>query len=142
MIQNCRSSCALLLLAALFLLSGLTNAQAQRDDSRFDFYARGPYRENVPRPQTVTRFDVGDFHTNYATMERVIERIAEAAPDRVRITDIGETNEHRMMHLLVISAPENMRRLEQIRANIARLADPRATSTAEAESIANETPII
>jgi hypothetical protein len=141
MIQNGRVR-ALLLLAALVVLSLSTNAPAQRDDSRFDFYARGPYRENVPRPQTVTRFDVGDFHTNYATMERVIERIASAAPDRVRLTDIGETNEHRMMHLLVISAPENLQRLDQIKANVARLADPRTTGAQEAARIAAEMPII
>jgi hypothetical protein len=141
MIQNDRFR-ALLLLAALVVLSLSTGAQAQRDDSRFDFYARGPYRESVPRPQTVTRFDVGDFHTNYATMERVIERIAAAAPDRVRVTDIGETNEHRSMHLLVISAPENLQRLDQIKANIARLADPRTTNAGEAARIAKEMPII
>ncbi|HZG53418.1 MAG TPA: M14 family zinc carboxypeptidase [Pyrinomonadaceae bacterium] len=132
----------LLLLAALFVLSLSTDAPAQRDDSRFDFYARGPYREQVPRPQTTTRFDVGDFHTNYATMERVIERIAQAAPDRVRVTDIGETNEHRSMHLVVISAPENLQRLDQIKANIARLADPRTTNAQEAARIAREMPII
>ena len=141
MIQNGRAR-VLLLLAALVVLSHPTNAPAQRDDSRFDFYARGPYRENVPRPQTVTRFDVGDFHTNYATMERVIERIAAAAPDRVRVTDIGETNEHRSMHLLVISAPENLQRLDQIKANVARLADPRTTTRQEAARIAAEMPII
>lgn len=141
MIQNGRAR-VLLLLATLVVLSHPTDAPAQRDDSRFDFYARGPYRENVPRPQTVTRFDVGDFHTNYATMERVIERIAAAAPDRVRVTDIGETNEHRMMHLLVISAPENLQRLDQIKANIARLADPRTTSQQEAARIASEMPVI
>src|SRR5919112_6212230 len=130
--RSARSSCALILFAALFFFSCFTDAQAQRDDSRFDFYARGPYRENVPRPQTVTRFDVGDFHTNYATMERVIERIAAAAPDRVRITDIGETNEHRMMHLLVISSPDNLSRIDQIKANVARLADPRTTNAGDA----------
>jgi hypothetical protein len=141
MIQNGRVR-PLILLAALVCLSLSSHAQAQRDDSRFDFYTRGPYRENVPRPQTVTRFDVGDFHTNYATMERVIERIAAAAPDRVRVTDIGETNEHRSMHLLVISAPENLQRLDQIKANVARLADPRTTTRQEAARIAAETPII
>ncbi|HEY1403835.1 MAG TPA: M14 family zinc carboxypeptidase, partial [Pyrinomonadaceae bacterium] len=141
MLQNGRFR-VLRLIVALVVISLSTNAHAQRDDSRFDFYARGPYRENVPRPQTTTRFDVGDFHTNYATMERVIERIAEAAPDRVRLTDIGETNEHRSMHLLVISAPENLQRLDQIKANIARLADPRTTNAQEAARIAREMPII
>ncbi|HYE65450.1 MAG TPA: M14 family zinc carboxypeptidase [Pyrinomonadaceae bacterium] len=117
-------------------------ARAQRDDSRFDFYARGPYSESVPRPQSILRFDVGEFHTNYALMEQVINAIAQAAPERVRITDIGLTNEHRMMHLIAISAPENIRRLDQIKANIARLADPRTLPAQEAQRLINETPLI
>ncbi len=127
---------------AAVLIFCISNAFAQRDDARFDFYTRAPYRENVPRPQSILRFDVGEFHTNYALMERVIEKIAVAAPDRVRVMDIGETNEHRMMHLVAISSPENIARLDQIKANIARLADPRKLSEAEAQAIANETPVI
>jgi hypothetical protein len=138
MLQNCRRPALLLLL----VFSIVTFAQAQRDDSRFDFYARGPFRESVPRPQTVLRFDVGEFHTNYALMERVIERISQAASDRVRVLDIGETNEHRMMHLVAISAPENIARLDQIRANIARLSDPRKTTPQEAERLIAEMPVI
>lgn len=138
MISIRRLLAALALLCALFL----PFARAQRDDSNFDFYARGPFRENVPRPQTLLRFDVGQFHTNYAQMERVIEKIAQAAPDRVRVMDIGETNEHRMMHLVAISAPENIARLDGIKKNIARLADPRALSSADAQKLLSETPLI
>jgi hypothetical protein len=119
-----------------------SSAYSQRDDSRFDFYARGPYREAVPRPQSITRYDVGDFHTNYAMMERVLEKIAQAAPDRVRVMDIGETNEHRMMHLVAISSPENIQRLDEIKAGIARLADPRRVSTEEAGRIVSSQPLI
>src|ERR1043165_5175182 len=117
-------------------------ARAQRDDSRFDFYARGPYQEKVPRPQSILRFEVGEFHTNYALMERVNNATQQAAPDRVRVMDIGETNEHRMMHLVAISAPENIARLDQIRANIARLSDPRNVSRQEAERLIAEMPVI
>ncbi len=138
MLQNCRRLALLLLL----LFSIASFVQAQRDDSRFDFYARGPFRESVPRPQSVLRFDVGEFHTNYALMERVIERISQAASDRVRVLDIGETNEHRMMHLVAVSAPENIARLEQIRANIARLSDPRKVSAQEAGQLIREMPVI
>ncbi|HEX8491864.1 MAG TPA: M14 family zinc carboxypeptidase [Pyrinomonadaceae bacterium] len=127
---------------ALLLFVCLSSARAQRDDSQFDFYARGPFRENIPRPQSLLRFDVGQFHTNYAQMERVIERIAQAAPDRVRITDIGETNEHRMMHVVAISAPENINRLEEIKQNVARLADPRGLSSVEAQRLIASTPVI
>jgi hypothetical protein len=132
------------LLRALALICTLLASftYAQRDDSRFDFYARGPYREQVPRPQGILRYDVGEFHTNYATMERVLLAVSQAAPDRVRVMDIGETNEHRMMHLVAISAPENIQRLDEIKANIARLADPRRTTPEEAQRIISSTPAI
>jgi hypothetical protein len=133
---------ALALLLLLLLLLTPFTILAQRDDSRFDFYARGPYRESVPRPQSVTRFEVGEFHTNYATMERYLEKLAAAASDRVRVMDIGETSEHRMMHLVAVTSPENLRRLDQIKESIARLSDPRTLSQQDAQGIVNSTPLI
>src|SRR6185503_11861098 len=111
-------------------------------EPKFDFYNRGEYRANVPKPQSILRFDVGDHHTTYAQMEQVIEAIAKTAPDRVKIFDIGETNEHRMQHLVAISAPENIARLDEIKAANARLADPRKTSASEASSLAQSNPAI
>lgn len=131
-----------ILIVVFSLLPFLISVQAQRDDSKFDFYARGPYRENVPRPQSFLRYDVGQFHTNYSQMERVIEAIAKAASDRVRIADIGLTNEHRMQHLVIISSPENMTRIDEIKANVAKLTDPRRTTNQEAQNISANTPII
>ncbi|MCP9494709.1 MAG: M14 family metallopeptidase [Pyrinomonadaceae bacterium MAG19_C2-C3] len=116
--------------------------QAQSNAAPFDFYTRGPFRPNVPRPQSILGFDVGDFHTNYATMERVINSIAAAAPDRVKITDIGRTNELRQMHLIAISSPENIARLDSIKANVKRLSDPRTTAQTEANTIVEQTPLI
>jgi hypothetical protein len=111
-------------------------------EEKFDFYMRGAYRAEVPRPQTILRYDVGNFHTTYAQMERVIEAIAKAAPDRVKVYDIGETNEHRMQHLVAISSPENIARLDQIKANNARLIDSRTTSATDANTIAQNNPAI
>jgi hypothetical protein len=109
---------------------------------KFDFYTRGAYRAEVPRPQTLLRYDVGDFHTTYAQMEKYIEGVSLSAPDRVRIFDIGETNEHRMMHIVAISAPENIARLDEIKANNARLTDSRRTSPTEASAITQNNPLI
>ncbi|MBV9215218.1 MAG: hypothetical protein JO053_03495, partial [Acidobacteria bacterium] len=130
-----------LLVAGLVCLGFCSFAFAQAEE-HFDFYTRGEYRANVPRPQSLLRFDVGDFHTTYAQMENVINAIAAAAPDRVKIYDIGLTNEHRMQHLVVVSSPENMARIDEIKANNARLTDPRKTSTAEANTIAQNNPAI
>ncbi|MGB7924999.1 MAG: M14 family zinc carboxypeptidase, partial [Pyrinomonadaceae bacterium] len=136
-----RRAARLVALALLFVSFALV-VNAQRDDARFDFYTRGPYRADVPRPQKTLGYDVGDFHTNYAMMERVVEKIAQAAPDRVRVMDMGETNEHRMMHVIAISAPENIARLAQIKAAMARLSDPRSITQQEAQQLVAELPVI
>ncbi|MGH9944997.1 MAG: M14 family zinc carboxypeptidase, partial [Pyrinomonadaceae bacterium] len=137
-----KQSARLLALLAALVFCLLPARAQQPNEARFDFYTRGPYREAVPRPQAITRYDVGDFHTNYATMERVIDRIAQSASDRVRVFDMGLTNEYRMMKLLAISSPENIARLEEIKANIARLSDPRRTGADEARRIVDATPIV
>jgi hypothetical protein len=115
---------------------------AQTDDSKFDFYARGGYRENVPRPEQILRYEVGSHHTTYAQMEKVIEEIAKASPERVKIFDLGLTGEHRMQHLVAISSPENMARLDEIKANIGKLTDSRKTSQIEVNTIIQKTPMI
>lgn len=46
------------------------------------------------------------------------------------------------MRTLLVSAPENLARLEQIRQNIARLTDPRRTSPQEAAAIVAATPVV
>ncbi len=127
-------------LLSLIALLLTTAAASSQTEPKFDFYTRGPYRTNVPTPQTLLRYDVGDHHTTYAQMEKVIEEIAKAASDRVRIFDIGTTNEHRMQHVVAISAPENISRLDEIKAGTARLTDPRKTSKADAEQIARINP--
>ena len=122
-----------------FLLASFSFAQTEE---KFDFYTRGEYRQGVPRPSDVLRFDVGDHHTTYAQMEAYINAVQKAAPERVRIFDIGLTNEYRMQHIVAISSPQNMARLDDIKAANARLADPRATGASEANQIIQNNPSI
>lgn len=124
------------------LLTAFCPLVSAQPEEKFDFYARGPYRENVPRPQSILRYEPGSFHTTYAQMERVMNAIAGAASDRVKVYEIGLTNEHRMQYVIAVSSPENIARIDEIRANVAKLADPRTTSTSEAAQIAQNTPAI
>ena len=91
-----------LIVLVIVTFSAALGAQAQQLEGKFDFYNRGEYRTGVPRPQSILRYDVGDHHTTYAQMEKVIDEIAKAAPDRVRVFDIGLTNEYRMQHIVEI----------------------------------------
>ena len=128
-----------LVLTAILIVAGVFSAFAQTSE-KFDFYTRGEYRPEVPRPQTILRYDVGDHHTTYAQMETVIGAIAKAAPDRVKIFDIGLTNEFRMQHVVAISSAENMARLDELKANNAKLTDPRVTNEAQANQIIQNNP--
>ena len=118
--------------AIFMILISLSSVMGQ-EEAPFDFYSRGNYRAEVPKPQSILRYDVGVQHTTYAQMEKVIESIAKAAPDRVKIFEIGLTNEYRMQYAIAISSPENIARLDEIKAANAKLTDPRTTSPAEAQ---------
>lgn len=113
-----------------------------RDDRFFSFYDRGPYRPQVPRPDSLLGYSVGDRQTQFAWQERVLLAIADAARDRVRVEEIGITTERRVQRLYLISAPEHMTRLDAIRADLDRLADPRTLTAAEIEALTARVPAV
>nr|MDQ6925043.1 hypothetical protein [Candidatus Eremiobacteraeota bacterium] len=115
---------------------------AARDDRRFDFTARGPYRPEIPRPDTLLGYALGARNTQYGEQERVLLAIAAAARDRVRVEEIGASHEGRRMRIFIVSAPENIARLDAIRADLARIADPRTTAAGEVPTIAARTPAV
>ncbi len=129
-----------------FCLAGLAGAQTptpliKPDEVPFDFYERGPYRADVPRPATLLGYEPGEFHTTYANYERFLRALA-AHTDRLQIRTLGQTPEHRPLYLLAVSAPENLAKLDAVQADVARLADPRTCSQAEADGIAAGSPMV
>ena len=135
--------------ALLLALAGATALEAQRvatdavrDDANFSFYSHGPYRQGVPRPESILGYDVGKAHTQYHLQERVLLAIAEAARDRVRVEEIGVTNERRTMRIYLVSSPENIARLDQIRADLDRIADPRGATQAQLDAVIARTPAV
>ena len=128
------------ILLIFFFLTALSTFNFAQTEERFDFYTRGEYRTEVPRPSSILRYDVGDQNTTYAQMEMVINAIAKSAPDRVRIFDIGLTNENRMQHVVAISSPQNITRLNEIKSQNAKLFDSRSTNQSEANSIISSNP--
>ncbi|MEO8295810.1 MAG: M14 family metallopeptidase [Gemmatimonadota bacterium] len=115
---------------------------AQLAAQEFDFYARGPYRAAVPRPESLLGYRVGAQHTMYHQQQQVLDRLIQAAPDRVRTEIIGRTAEGRVMRLLIISSPENLARLDEIHGNIFALADPGKTAASQVRDLADRTPAV
>jgi hypothetical protein len=106
----------------------------------FDFFAGGPYRAAVPRPDSLLGYAAGQRQTQYAEQRRVLDAMIAAAADRVRTERIGVSEEGRVMRVLLISSPANLGRLDAIRDDLARLADPRRTAVEQAGVIAQRTP--
>jgi hypothetical protein len=87
-------------------------------------------------------YEPGDRHTTFRDQERVLLTIAEAAKDRVRVVEYGKSVEGRPLRLFLLSAPENIARVEEIRQNNLKLADPRVVSLTDAEGILKSAPAI
>ena len=78
---------------------------------------------------------------DWPSLQRYFETVA-AASDRVELVDAGPTTEGRRLLAAIVSSPDNIRRLEEIRANALRLADPRTLDEAAAAAIAERQPVI
>ncbi len=136
--KNLAIAKSMAVLACLFCFA----ANTARAQETFSFFDRGPYREMVPRPDDILGYSAGDRQTQYAELQNVFDRMMAAAPNRVRFETIGTTEEGRLMRALIFSAPENIERLDQIRADVNLLADPRITTEAEAATIAARMPLV
>src|SRR5687767_8780086 len=110
-LEPMRRSLAFLAFGVLFTATAhaqVAGRDTVRDDRNFSFYDRGPFRPQVPRPDSILGYGVGEMHTQFAWQERVLLAIANAARDRVRVEEIGMTSERRTQRLYLISAPEHI----------------------------------
>jgi len=98
-------------------------------------------QQSVPTFREVSGHAFGARITQHHQMQAYLERLA-AASDRVTLIRQGESWEGRALLLAVVTAPENHARLEAIRRNSLRLGDPRGTTTADAEAILRDQPVV
>ncbi|HMO14459.1 MAG TPA: M14 family metallopeptidase [Pirellulaceae bacterium] len=140
---------------ALFIFAGHTaNIDAQLRLTRDQVpLQKMPIQELIPLPEVVANPAIPDSQqmlghgwgqeiSSYAQINEYLKALTQAAPDRCRLVRYGETYEGRDLHYLVISSPENITRLEEIRTNNLRLADPRAIAFQQAETMIDESPVI
>jgi hypothetical protein len=125
----------------VLLLLSLAAPAAVAQEAPFDFAARGPYRTGVPRPDSLLGYGPGERHTQYHAQQAVLERLVAASGGRAAFEDIGVTEEGRRMRVVLISSPANLARRDEIRADLARLTDPRGLSPADARAILDRTPV-
>src|SRR6266700_2609851 len=94
-----------------------------------------PASATVPTPEAVLG-DVAGAPGILPYAEDVYRymRMLEKASPRVKVFSIGTTEEGREMIAVAVSSEENLKRLEENRAKLAKLADPRTLQLSDAEA--------
>jgi hypothetical protein len=105
--------------------------------------ALGAQSPAILSPEAAFGFKMGTDRelADWPSLQRYFETVA-AASDRVELVDAGPSTEGRRLIAAVVSAPENIARLEEIRTNALRLADPRTLDEAAAMALADKQPVI
>jgi len=100
-----------------------------------------PLAAQPPTFAEITGHTFGEEITLHHQMERYLTRLAEIS-ERVTVFSQGLSWEGRQLWVAVVSHPDNMRRLPQIRLAAQRLADPRELPPDEAVELLRDQPII
>ena len=119
----------------LLLLAGPALGEA-----RFLTWPGMDFDPAIPRLEKVVGHAPGEVITKPKAALRYLEALAAAAPDRMRIVDYAQSWEGRRLVYAVIAAPETIARLDAIKADIAKLADPRRIGKAEADALIARLP--
>jgi len=101
-----------------------------------DYYLPGgvTFDPAVPLPSEVLGFEVGFRHARSEQIMAYMHALAEAS-DRVEIQQYATSYGFRPLNLVMISAPENMNRLEEIRTQHLQLADPSVSGSLDLSSM-------
>ncbi|MCP4633002.1 MAG: hypothetical protein GY855_08740, partial [candidate division Zixibacteria bacterium] len=144
-IKNCLTLCILMAMAVSVVWNP---AFAQQNPSYSEniitwdqpFFPNGIYNDDIPKPEEVIGFPLGKKPIKYIDMVKYMEALSEESPI-VLLKEHGVTHEGRKLYHFIISSHENIERLEEIRASIGKIADPRTLdSKQDAGKIINNTP--
>ncbi|TAF56278.1 MAG: zinc carboxypeptidase [Sphingobacteriia bacterium] len=86
------------------------------------FFTLSSLAQTLTSPEQFLGYPVGTQFTRHHRIVEYAKAVAAANSAQVKVIPYGETNEGRELNLVVVSSPENMRNLEQIRLNNLRLA--------------------
>ncbi|HMJ69351.1 MAG TPA: M14 family metallopeptidase [Cyclobacteriaceae bacterium] len=105
-------------LALLVLVAPTLFAQNQ-----YFFPAGANFDPTVPSPEQFLGYPVGDWHTRHDRIVEYFRELAKVSP-KAHFQIIGYTNEQRPQVVLTVTSPENYAKLEDIRREHLKLAQP------------------
>lgn len=118
----------------LLFLPGLVYAQ------RLEFAPGARYNAAIPSLKTVCGYDFGERITPPEDIVRYLQALAAAAPDRTRLVKYAETWEARPLYAIIIASAERMRRIDEIRSGLQRIANP--SPSGNVDGLIRDLPVV
>lgn len=96
------------------------------------------WSQTLPSPKEHFGFNIGDdYHlATYTQTEAYFKKLATS--DRTKLVDIGMTEEGRHQYMLIVSSPENIKKLDRFKEISQKLARAEGLSEEQARALANE----
>src|SRR5258708_10752463 len=118
-----RQHCYSLLISILFFITSLTHAQAQP----------------IPSPKEHFGFSIGDNYqlANFTQTEAYFRKLA-ASSDRAKLIGIGQTEEGRSQFTMIVTSPENLKKLDHYKSISQQLAHAEDLTDEQAHALAAE----
>lgn len=120
----------------LAVLSGPLAAQ-----SKFEFWPGSTYDPRIPTFRQVLGYEPGERITSHAGLLKYMQALA-AASRQVKIFEYAKSWEGRSLIYAAVGSEANIKRLDEIRAGMQKLADPRRTSDSEARKLISSLPAV
>ena len=94
--------------------------------------------QTIPSPKEHFGFNIGDNYrlANYTQTEAYFKKLA-ASSDRVKLVDIGRTEEGRTQYMLIVSSPDNLKNLDKYKDISQKLAHADKLTNEEAHNLAS-----
>lgn len=121
------------LLPVILLLTNCCSLGAQ--DLKYYLPDSVTYDPSIPKPKDIIYHEVGEWHVTHDRLVNYMKAIAVAAPQRVKLETMGFTYEGRPQVLLIFTSLKNQQRLEEIRQQHIKLADPAQSASVNIDNM-------
>lgn len=95
--------------------------------------------QNVPSPKQHFGFNIGDNYklANYTQTEAYFKKLASSS-NRVKLVDIGKTEEGRTQYMLIVSSPANLKNLDKYKEISQKLAHAEGLTEQQARELSSQ----
>jgi hypothetical protein len=100
------------------------------------------YDSKIPTIKQVLGHETGEVITPPEEIATYLGALNQAAPDRTRLVEYARSWEGRPLWLFIVGSADRIARLEQVKADLRKIADPRGLGQTDSDRLVRELPVV